>query len=256
MIKKAKYYLQFSRVMLHVLVGLCLCLVAFPWLSPESKKSRIQIWSQQLLRIFGVRVKMNLTSMPGGTVVVANHISWLDIFVINSLAPCRFVAKSDIRSWPLLGWMAEQAGTIYISRGSKADVKRIYQYLIDQIGAGERVAFFPEGTTAKQGQVLPFHANLFEAAIHAKVPIQPFALRYVDGAGALHDAVEFIGDMTFAASLVNILMADEIVVELQGLDFIASDGAHRRELAAASRQAVALALQVDIDKAIDSALEG
>ena len=247
MIKKAKYYLQFSRVMLHVLYGLSMCLVAFPLLKPESKKKRIQIWSQQLLSIFGVRVKMNLTSMPTGTVVVANHISWLDIFVINSLAPCRFVAKSDIRSWPLLGWMAEQAGTIYISRGSKADVKRIYQYLIDQIEAGERVAFFPEGTTAKQGEVLPFHANLFEAAIHARVPVQPFALRYVDGEGVLHDAVEFIGDMTFAASLVNILQANEIIVELQGLDFIESAGAHRRELAASSRKAVALALQVDID---------
>ena len=253
MIQKLRYYLQFSRVMLHVLYGLGICLVLFPWIAPESKKNRIQLWSQQLLGIVGVRVKMNLTSMPGGTVVVSNHISWLDIFVINSLAPCRFVAKSDIRSWPLLGWMAEQAGTIYISRGSKADVKRIYQYLIDQIEAGERVAFFPEGTTARQGEVLPFHANLFEAAIHAKVPVQPFALRYLDQEGALHAAVEFIGDMTFAASLVNILMAGEIIVELQGLDFIGSDGAHRRELAAASRKAVALALQVDLDKVIDTA---
>ena len=249
MLKKAKYYLQISRVMLHLVRGLLICLILFPWLKPEAKKSRIQIWSQQLLGIFGVRVKMNLTGMPGGAVIVANHVSWLDIFVINSLAPCRFVAKSDIRSWPVLGWLAEQAGTIYISRGSKADVKRIYQYLIDQIQAGERVAFFPEGTTSRQGEVLPFHANLFEAAIHAKVPVHPFALRYLDQHGVPHDAVQFIGDMTFAASMVNILLADEIIAELQGLEFIASDGAHRRELAALSRKAVALALQVDIDGA-------
>ena len=245
MIKKMKYHLQICRVMLHLLRGLLICLVLFPWLSPETKKSRIQIWSQQLLAIFRVRVKMNLTSVPGGAVIVANHVSWLDIFVINSLTPCRFVAKSDIRSWPLLGWLAEQAGTIYISRGSKADVKRIYQYLIDQIQSGERVAFFPEGTTARQGEVLPFHANLFEAAITANVPVHPFALRYLDQTGTPPDAVEFIGDMTFAASMVNILHADEIIAELQGLELIGSEGVHRRELAAAARAAVALALQVD-----------
>jgi len=247
MLKKIRYYLQLGRVMVHVTRGLLICLVLFPWLAPDAKKSKIQIWSQQLLAIFRVRVKMNLTNMPSGTVVVANHISWLDIFVINSLAPCRFVAKSDIRSWPLLGWLAEQAGTIYISRGSKADVKRIYQYLIDQILSGERVAFFPEGTTATQGEVLPFHANLFEAAIHARVPVQPFALRYLNPEGALHAAVDFTGDMTFAASMAAILQAGEVIVELQGLEFIVSEGAHRRELAVAARRAVAQALQVDIE---------
>lgn len=229
-----------------MLRGMAICFFIFPRLKSEAKKHRVQIWSQQLVRICGVRVKMNLTSIPSGTVIVANHISWLDIFVINSLAPCRFVAKSDIRSWPMLGWLAEQAGTIYISRGSKADVKRIYQYLIDQIEAGERVAFFPEGTTASQGEVLPFHANLFEAAIHAGVPVLPIALRYVDQAGAIHPAVDFIGDMTFATSMANVLAASDIVAELQVLELIPSAGAHRRELAAASHKAVAAALQVNV----------
>ena len=231
--------------MLHLLRGLAICFLMFPWLNKESKKNCVQIWSQQLLSICGVRVKMNLTSMPAGTVVISNHISWLDIFVINSLAPCRFVAKSDIRSWPMLGWLAEQAGTIYISRGSKADVKRIYQYLIDQIEAGERVAFFPEGTTAAQGEVLPFHANLFEAAIHARVPIHPFALRYLNRDGGLHGAVDFTGDMTFAESLSNVLSGGEVIAELIGLDIIPSADVHRRELAAAARNAVVGALQVD-----------
>ncbi|PRC91108.1 lysophospholipid acyltransferase family protein [Solimicrobium silvestre] len=243
---KLRYYLQICRVAVHLVRGLLICFLLFPWLSKEAKQSRIQIWSQQLLAVFNVRVKMNLASMPTGSVIISNHISWLDIFVINSLAPCRFVAKSDIRSWPMLGWLAEQAGTIYISRGSKSDVKRIYQYLIDQIEAGERVAFFPEGTTAAQGVVLPFHANLFEAAIHAKVPIQPFTLRYLNAAGELHHAVDFTGDMTFAASMDNILNGGEVVVELQSLEPISSIGAHRRELASAARLAVAEALQVDI----------
>jgi 1-acyl-sn-glycerol-3-phosphate acyltransferase len=246
-VKKLKFYWQMSRIMLHLIRGMSICFFLFPWLQGEAKKHRVQIWSQQLVRICGVRIKMNLTSLPAGAVIVANHVSWLDIFVINSLAPCRFVAKSDIRSWPMLGWLAEQAGTIYISRGSKADVKRIYQYLIEQIEAGERVAFFPEGTTASQGEVLPFHANLFEAAIHAKTPVLPIALRYVDENGAHNTAVDFIGDMSFATSMVNVLSVDNVVAELHVADLISSDGAHRRELAVTARKAVAGALQINIE---------
>ncbi len=246
MLIKLRYYFQISLVFLHLIRGLCICGMLFPWLDKAAKKDRIQIWSQQLLAIFNVRVKMNLANLSGGTVIISNHVSWLDIFVINSVSPCRFVAKSDIRSWPMLGWLAEQAGTIYISRGSKSDVKRIYKHLIDQIEAGERVAFFPEGTTAEQGSLLPFHANLFEAAIHAKVPVQPIALRYLNAAGSLHLAVDFVGDMTFAASMDNILRGGEVIVELQSLDPIPTEGCHRRELAAVARQSVARALQVEI----------
>lgn len=229
--------------MLHVIHGLLQCGLIFPLVSREAKKARVQLWSQQLLTIFRVRVKMNLTTLGSGTMVVANHLSWLDIFVINSLSPCRFVAKSDIRSWPLLGWLAERAGTIYISRGSKADVKRIYQYLIDEMAAGERIAFFPEGTTSLQGQVLPFHANLFEAAIHAKVAIQPVALCYLDERGELNSAIEFVGDMSFVASMTQILQSGAVTVELHGLEPIPSTDVHRRELAVAAQKVIANALQ-------------
>jgi len=242
---KLRYHLKIAHLTVHILHGFFVCFFIFPWMKKEAKKNKIQHWSQQLLSIFNVRVRMNLTNVSSGSLIVSNHISWLDIFVINSLAPCRFVAKSDIRSWPMLGWLAEKGGTIFLAHGKKADVKRIYQHLIDQIAAGERVAFFPEGGTATQGEILPFHANLFEAAIHAKVPVQPFALRYLTSTGELHPAVEFVGDISFVTSLVNVLNEDEITVELNGLAFISSEGAHRRELAAASRSAVTLALQAE-----------
>lgn len=242
---KFRYHLKIGRLTVHLLHGFFLCFFIFPWLKKESKKTKIQRWSHQLLSIFKVRVNINLASASPDSVIVSNHISWLDIFVINSLAPCRFVAKSDIRSWPLLGWLAERGGTIFLARGKKADVKRIYHHLIEQIEAGERVAFFPEGCTAMQGEVLPFHANLFEAAIHAKVPVQPFALRYLTSEGELHPAVEFVGDMSFITSLVNVLNENEITVELNGLELICSDDMHRRELATASQRAVAEALQVE-----------
>ncbi len=244
--KKLAFYWRFSCVMAHVFKGLFICFFIFPWVNEAGKKARIKNWSAQLLAIFRVRVDADLTDIASGAMIVSNHVSWLDIFVINSLAPCQFVAKSDIRSWPLLGWLALQAGTIYISRGSKSDVKRIYQHLIDQILAGERVAFFPEGTTAAQGDVLPFHANLFEAAIHAKVPVHPFALRYLDQQGQLHKAVDFLGEMTFLESMTLILNGGTVTAELRSLPLISTTGAHRRDLAAASRVAVAAALNVEI----------
>jgi 1-acyl-sn-glycerol-3-phosphate acyltransferase len=177
--------------------------------------------------------------------IVSNHISWLDIFVINTIHPCRFVAKEEIRRWPLLGWMSERAGTVHIARGNRRDVRRIFEHLVSSLHAGDRIAFFPEGTTALQGDLLPFHANLFEAAIDAGVPIQPYALRYVDAAGAYHRAVEYVGDMTSTQSILSVLRSGGIRAELVKLPLIATDGVQRRALAQASRHAMRKALKID-----------
>src|SRR5690606_36823074 len=98
------------------------------------------------------------------------QFSWLDIFVIHAMHPCRFVAKAEIRGWPLIGWLCEQAGTIFIARGRLRDVRKIYEGAVRSLREGEHVAFFPEGTVSLQGSLLPFHANLFEAANEAQVP--------------------------------------------------------------------------------------
>ncbi|MFC3110974.1 lysophospholipid acyltransferase family protein [Undibacterium arcticum] len=241
------------RVCIHLCVGLFSCAVVFPCTDASGRDWRIRRWSQQLLKICGVRVEVNqrdATLVPGA-VVVANHISWLDIFVINAMQPCRFVAKSDIRDWPVVGWLCDKAGTIFIARGNRRDVSRIFKGLVASIHAGERVAFFPEGTTAAQGTLLPFHANLFEAAIDAEVPIQPYALRYLDAAGRHHSAVEFIGDMSFAQSMIAILKARNISAHLKLLPSIDVNGAHRRALAADARQAVAQALGVTLMPEVD-----
>ncbi len=174
--------------------------------------------------------------------VVANHVSWLDIFVINSLHPCRFVAKSEIRAWPVLGWLVAQAGTVFIARGSRRELRHTFKGIVSSLELGRRVAFFPEGTTAAQGSLLPFHANLFEAAIDAKVMVQPYALEYLDAHGALHPSVDFVGDMSFAASIVAILSGGAVRARLACLPAFDARGAHRRELAASARAAVAQAL--------------
>lgn len=222
------------------------CLVLFPWLDVAGRNRRIRTWSRQLLAICNVTVQASNSHAQAldHCLVVANHVSWLDIFVIDAVHPCRFVAKAEIRSWPILGWLAARAGTIFISRGSKRDLRKIFQGLVDKLKDGERVGVFPEGTTAAQGQLLPFHANLFEAAIDAGAPVQPFAVSYVDAQGRPHDSIDFIGEMTFAQSMVRILCGRPVTARLECLAPIDTVGAHRRELALAAHAAVARSLGV------------
>jgi 1-acyl-sn-glycerol-3-phosphate acyltransferase len=234
---------RLSLVFFHLFQGLATCALLFPWISGARRDDHVQRWSKALLGICGVQVEQR----PGAAalahaMIVANHVSWLDIFVINTLHPCRFVAKSEIRAWPVLGWLVAQAGTVFIARGNRRDLRHIFKGMVASLQAGERVAFFPEGTTAAQGTVLPFHANLFEAAVDAGVPVQPYALRYVDAQGALHTTVDFTGDMTFAASMVAILKGPPVRAQLTCLAPIAGAGAHRRELAEAAHDAIAGAL--------------
>ncbi|MYM36774.1 1-acylglycerol-3-phosphate O-acyltransferase [Duganella sp. FT94W] len=234
------------RVLLHVLKGMAICATVFPWIGWDRRNAHIRRWSTRLLGLCNVTVSLAPGSAPvlARSMVVANHVSWLDIFVVHSLYPSHFVAKAEIRSWPLAGWLAQKAGTVFIARGNRRDLRHIFKGLVTSLEQGERVAFFPEGTTAAQGKLLPFHANLFEAAIDAKVPVQPFALTYQDAAGGAHPSVDFIGETSFAESIVLILNGPPVKAQLAILPPLATEGAHRRELAEASHKAVAAALGV------------
>ncbi len=237
--------LSLLRVVLHLLKGLAISAFIFPMIDIAGRERRILKWSRDLLVILRVKVERQASAdveSARPALIVANHVSWLDIFVINSVQPCRFVAKADIRSWPALGWLCEKAGTIFIARGRQREVRRVYEGLVASLQAGERIAFFPEGTTAAQGAILPFHPNLFEAAIEARVPVQPSALRYLDADGKLHEAANFIGDMTFVESMMLILKTRGMTAQLIQLPLLDTAGAHRRELSQTARQTIAEAL--------------
>lgn len=235
--------LPFLRVMLHLLRGLLIAAFILSWVDATKRERWIQKWSCELLAILHIKVQLQVDAEPEQrALIVANHISWLDIFVINSLQPCRFVAKADIRSWPVLGWLCARGGTIFIARGKQREVRRVYEGLVTSIKAGEHIAFFPEGTTAAQGELLPFHSNLFEAAIEAKVAVQPYALCYVDEQGEYHQDADFVGDMTFVDSMLLIMKARGMTAQLMRLPAIATAGAHRRELALVAHAAIGDAL--------------
>ena len=234
---------RLARVALHLCAGLATCALVFPWAGRGLRERLTRRWSRRLLRLCRVEVEQAAGSpVLAHALVVANHVSWLDIFVIDALHPCRFVAKAEIRAWPVLGWLAAGAGTVFIARGNRRELRHVFKGMVDVLRGGERVALFPEGTTGLQGQVLPFHANLFEAAIDAAVPVQPYALAYVDAHGRHHPSIDYVGETTFVDSLFRVLQGAPVTARLACLAPLDSVGAHRRELALAAQEAVAAAV--------------
>ena len=188
-----------------LLAGLAAALTVMRSLSPNWQRGLIRIWARWTLRAAGIRVKSTGKPLISAGLVLPNHVSWLDILVIDSVAPCSFIAKAEIRSWPLVGLLCDRAGTLFIERGRRHAVHQVLETATEQLRAGGRVAVFAEGTTSDGTVVLPFHANLVEAAVRANCAVQPLALRYEDGSGQRSTAVDFVGATTFAQSLWRVL---------------------------------------------------
>jgi len=175
--------------------------------------------------------------------VLPNHVSWLDILVIDSVEPCSFIAKAEIRSWPLVGFLCDRAGTLFIERGRRHAVHQVLETATEQLRAGGRVAVFAEGTTSDGTVVLPFHANLVEAAVRADCVVQPLALRYEDRSGQRSTAVEFVGSTTFVQSLWRVLAESETravmipLTPLAGEDRAQSTGVRNRHALARAAEA-------------------
>jgi 1-acyl-sn-glycerol-3-phosphate acyltransferase len=198
----------------HVVRGLWIIRTEFGRLTPPQIELLVREWSRQMLRIMGV--ELVLRGEPpthGPLLVVANHMSWLDILVMNAGKPARFVSKSDAKDWPLLGALITGAGTLYIERGNRRDAMRMVHHMAERLRERDILAIFPEGTTSDGRALLPFHANLFQAAISANAPILPVALRFIDSrTGAPHDAPVFVGDATLMGSIWATLCADGVQV--------------------------------------------
>jgi 1-acyl-sn-glycerol-3-phosphate acyltransferase len=232
--------------------GLFTVLALFPFGRERFRRAAIRHWSRMLVRVCGVRPATvpadgarPLSALPQGSLVVANHISWLDIFVIHAQCPCSFVAKAEIASWPLLGTLVARTGTLFIERGRRHAVHRMIELIGMRLQAGGRVAVFPEGTTSDGRQLLPFHANLIEAAVRSGAPVFPVGLRYVDGGGERAGAIEYVGDTTFVASLWRITGARSVRCEVHALAPIQpGQGATRHAIAQQAREALARTLRL------------
>jgi len=241
--KALKLGFRLLCVIAHIFTGLCTCIFVFPWIGTAQRMDRVQRWSQGVLRTFGVTVEVTGVPVLANALLVANHVSWVDVFVIDARFPSRFVAKSEVRRWPLIGPLSALAGTVFVARGRPSDLRRAVDALADKLRAGERIACFPEGTSAAQGDLQPFRANLFEAAIGAGAPVQAIAISYADDEGGPHPSVEYIADMSLAESMAAILSGGPIRATLHALPALASEDANRRALALAANEQVRDALR-------------
>jgi 1-acyl-sn-glycerol-3-phosphate acyltransferase len=234
MVASLRALIRLLRIIGWVMWGMVVVHLRFGRWAPQRRYSEIQRWSQRMLKAMGVQLRVVGEPASGGPLlVVANHVSWLDILVLNAARPAQFVSKSDVKRWPLLGGLVAGAGTLFIERESRRDAMRVVHHMAQALQAGGVVAVFPEGTTGDGRALLPFHANLFQPAISTGSPVQPVGVAYCHPAtGLLSDAPVYVGDTTLLQSIWRTLTAPGGVVawavhgELQPVE-----GRDRRQLA-------------------------
>jgi 1-acyl-sn-glycerol-3-phosphate acyltransferase len=199
-------------------------------------------WARDLLAILAIRVRCEGRPPPHGrhgAMIASNHVSWADIFAIASVRHTRFIAKSEIRDWPVAGWLAEKSGTIFIRRSRRHDTARINQVVHDALAEGDCVGLFPEGTTTEGGRLLKFHSSLFEPAVANRARVYPVAVRYENPDRTPSRAPAYVGDLSFVQSLGLVIRARETVAHVEFAPPIDTDGMSRQEVATEAHRRVA-----------------
>ena len=231
---------RLARLVLHLLRGWLTIRWRFPGWSQARRDRAVQDWSQAMLAILGLQLRIEGQLLQQGPLMlVCNHISWLDIAVLHAAVHCRFISKDDIRAWPVLGTLASGGGTLYISRASRRDALRVVHQMAQALRQGDVLALFPEGTTGDGSTVLPFHANLLQAAIAADAPVQALGLLFEDAAtGAPSFAPCYVGDETLLDSAWRTVCAPPLRAVLRCAPVQSAQGRQRREFASALRDTV------------------
>ena len=236
-------------LVLHVLINLPIALALMSPLAGHQVVGGLRLdhralrwWSRWMMRIYGLRVHAEGEQHPGATLFVANHVSWVDIVVLLSTRMMGFVAKREIAGWPLVGWMAKQAQTIFHSRGNAGSLDDVMQEMVRRLREGRCVGAFPEGGTRGGTALGPFHARIFYAAVEAPAVVQPIALQYGPG-GDAQSIIAFAPRESFAHNLWRLLGEPARDVAVLYLPVIAPgevDG--RRRIAELARERIAGAL--------------
>jgi 1-acyl-sn-glycerol-3-phosphate acyltransferase len=224
---------RITRITTHTIIGLSIAALALPMMSKPLKRSVIKWWCGGLMRAFGIQVTTFGDLPPYGTrgvMFIANHISWSDIHALNSLIPLRFIAKSDIKSWPVLGYLVEKADTLFIERGKRQEAGRIVEIISASLMSGDNLCFFPEGTTTDGTQILPFKSSALEAAISANTRIWPVAIKYVNTDGSINTQMAYAGNTSMAESMSAIVEQKLALVELHFLAPLDAANYDRRAL--------------------------
>jgi 1-acyl-sn-glycerol-3-phosphate acyltransferase len=206
---------------------------------PEEHAQAVEEWAQGMLTILGITVRVQGEPSKGPVLMAANHISWLDILVMHAACYCRFVAKAEIRAWPLLGVLTEGGGSLFIERTSNRDAMRVVHQMADALVRGQVLAVFPEGGTGDGKTLLPFHGNLLQAAIVAQAPIQPISLQFLEAhSGEISFAPCYRAEDTLLGSVWRTLCAPPLLAVVHyGKNEIAQ-GRSRRAWAVDLRESI------------------
>jgi 1-acyl-sn-glycerol-3-phosphate acyltransferase len=233
------------RLVLHLFHGMLLALI-YPYLDQIRQRHILKSWSRQLLCIFNIGIQIEGPQPnrgEGGCLMVANHVSWLDIFVLNAIHPCQFIAKSEVRNWPVIGLLSRRGGTIFIERAMRQEASKISQRVSLLLKQGACIGLFPEGTTTDGQQVGHFHSALIQPAIDAGVRVCPIALRYQNEDGYLSSTAAFIGDTTLVQSIWRILRSQRLNALVVFTPALLAANENRRVLARTAQAAIAQGLQ-------------
>ncbi len=244
--------IRWIRLFAHIGVALIAVGIVFPRVSVQRRAAITGWWARKLLRILNILLSVHgarPAKAARNLIVAANHISWVDIFVINAAQPARFIAKAEIRDWPIAGWLCEKSGTIFIRRTRRSDTAKINETMHKVMAEGSTIGFFPEGTTTAGDKLLKFHTSLFEPAVANSATIAPAAIGYRASDGESTNAAAFIGELSFAESVARIISAKSMIAEITFAPQIDATGMTRRELALTSEAAIAQILHVPLPHA-------
>lgn len=240
--------IKYSKLLHAFFMAFWILWIKFPHLRKEQKLFEIQNWSRKTLHVLGIGlvsdayfIQRLVSEKP--KLLVANHVSWIDALVIQAIQPSVFVAKLEVKKWPVVGAIATACGVIYVKRGSPSSAKRMVDDVAQALNHGYCVAGFPEGTSSEGSNVQLFHANLFEAAIDHDVAVQPLALRYTHPiTGELCTKAAFIGKLGFLRSLHQVISAQGIVATVCIGETLSPQGHSRKSLAQLSQRTISTQL--------------
>lgn len=228
---------------LHILLGLVitpLILSRHPGGVLRTNPRVTSWWHNRLTDILGVRITVAGYRPKPPAFVVANHVSWLDVIVLGALTPTDFLSKHEVRGWPLIGWLAARAGTLFIRRGN-GEARQVSDQIAQRLRDRGMLTLFPEGTTTDGTLVRPFFSRLFGAAIDTHTNVVPVAVRYhINGE---HDPVApYTDDQSLGENLRGLMTRSKTEVMVIFSDPIPLSGHTRKQVADQARNAIIMAL--------------
>lgn len=237
------------RAVLHLAHGALIVELRFSRYDAARREARIAWWSAKLLHVLGLQriVTGTLPLADRGMLVVGNHVSWLDIAAIHAVLPrAHFVSRADVLRWPVIGTMVAGAGTLFIERERKRDALRVVGDMARALAQCQSVAVFPEAQVGTGHNLQSFHANLFHAVIDAQADVLPMCLVYSDRTEAVSAATYYLGETTLLQSAWRIASAKGLVIAVDVLPVLRTQGKDRRGLAAEARDVIARAHRVRV----------